>query len=356
MKKSVIIFSAITSVVIIIIAVTVFASYDPSVNISDTESVIDLSNSTDESNATKPNSFTGWIINRLGYTYIFNDRALQQFNGTTKTAQNYSKTLNSIRKSTNANRAFSIIVPTQVEFTDIPISVMAEDNFYCTSQKESIFTSIASYNNIIPINITNLLFSHKDEYLYFRTDYNWTADAAYYAYLAFCDAAEIKPISLENYEKLELNNYLGWFYTATESEILLDNSDTIVYYRTEAEYPCYITVEQNGHKTYLLKYYGTEITSEKGYDVFIGKEKPLYSFETRSKGGSLLVVGDTSVHAFLPFLMPHYSEIFFYNPNCFDEKEKYTLPKTNDILFLSYATNANNPTYCKKMEGLLNNE
>lgn len=358
MKQNKIVLAAVITAVIIILLITVAAAIhnnQPEDTLpSNSVSVDEYSEENSVLEQTEP--YRGWIINRLGYSYIYNDRALQQFNGTVRTAQKYSETLNKIEQYIRSEHVYSIIVPTQVEFLDIPAAVMAEDNFFCTSQAEAIFTSISAYEEITPINITELLSAHKDEYLYFRTDYNWTANAAYYAYVAFCDAAGITPIPLENYEKIELDSYLGWFYTATESKVLLDNSDTIVYYRTEAEYPCYITVEQNGHKTYVLKYYGTELSVDKGYDVFIGKEKAVCRFETRSNGGSLLVIGDTSVHAFLPFLMPHYSEIIFYNPLCFESDHIYTLPATDDVLFMSYATNANNMSYCEKMEGLINNE
>lgn len=297
-------------------------------------------------------SVHGWVINRMGYSYLYNDRALQQFNGTARTALRYAEVINKITDKLDVKKAYSIIVPTQVEFMDIPVSVMKEDNFFCTSQSEAIFAAATATDNITDIDITDLLYAHSDEYLYFRTDHNWTALGAYYAYTAFCDSASLNAVPLENYEKVELKNYLGWFYTATENKMLLDNADTIVYYRTEAEYPCYITVEENGHKTYTLKYYGTDISAEKGYDVFIGKEKPVCRFETRSKGGSLLIIGDSSVHAFLPFLMPHYSEIIFYNPSCFIEGESYSPPKTDEVLIMSYATNANNAAYCNKLEGI----
>ncbi len=358
MKQKKIIIAAVITVVLILLLIIVAAAIHNNQPEDTLPSDIDSKDDYSDENSVlaQPETYRGWIINRLGYSYIYNDRALQQFNGTVKTAQNYASKLNKLEQYISSERVYSIIVPTQVEFLDIPAAVMAEDNFFCTSQAEAIFTSISAYKDIIPINITELLSAHKNEYLYFRTDYNWTSNAAYYAYIAFCDAAGITSVPLENYEKIELDGYLGWFYTATGSKVLLDNRDTIVYYRTEAEYPCYITVEQDGHKTYTLKYYGTELSADKGYDIFIGKEKAVCRFETRAAGGSLLVIGDTSVHAFLPFLMHHYSEIIFYNPLCFESDDSYTLPNADDVLFMSYATNANSVSYCEKMEGLINNE
>lgn len=355
-RKTVIIELAFTAAAIILFSAVAAAIYNnqPKDSLPGQENSVESSSDTSVLENTPP--FTGWIINRMGYSYIYLDRALQQFNGTSKTALLYADTLNSLKQQIEGQRFYSIIVPTQAEYLDIPADVVAQDNFYCTSQTDAIYTSNSALINILSVNITELLAAHSNEYLYFRTDYNWTADAAYYAYIAYCDAAKIKPVSIESYEAIYLDNYLGWFYTATESEILLDNADTIVYYRTEAEYPCYITAEENGRKTHSLKYYGTDISAEKGYGVFIGNEKAYIRFETRSEGGTLLIIGDSSVHAFLPFLMPHYSEITFYNPNCFDPEEEYVLPAADDVLFMSYATNANNASYCEKLEELFENE
>lgn len=352
-KKITLIASAITLVILIlIVSVTaLLQKEEPQVEFP-SEDTASKEISEVSTPVTDMSSVHGWVINRMGYSYLYKDRALQQFNGTTRTALRYAEVINKITDKLDIAKAYSIIVPTQVEFMDIPVSVMKEDNFYCTSQSEAIFTTASATDNITDINITDLLYAHSKEYLYFRTDYNWTALGAYYAYTVFCDSASLNAVPLENYEKVELKNYLGWFYTATKDKMLLDNADTIVYYRIEAEYPCYITVEEDGHKTYMLKYYGTDISAEKGYDVFIGKEKPVCRFETRSKGGSLLIIGDSSVHAFLPFLMPHYSEVIFYNPSCFEEGELYSLPQADEVLIMSYATNANNAAYCDKLEGI----
>lgn len=319
-------------------------------SVSDPENISE--NSVSESLFTE----RGWVINRLGYSYLYYDRALQQFNGTANTARRYAEAVNAITAETDAIDYFSIIVPTQTEFLDIPVSVMAEDNFYCNSQREAIYASSITMGETENINIYDILLSRCDEYLYFRTDYNWTALGAYYAYVAFCDAVDISPKSLDEYEAVELEGYLGWFYTATKSQMLLDNADTIVYYRIENEYPCYITTEENGYRTHTLKYRGTSLSADDGYSVFIGDEKPYYKFETRAKGPAIAIIGDTSAHAFIPFLFPHYSEIVFYNLAFVDETDAEIDINADTVLFMAYATNANSSYYCENLERLLNNE
>ena len=293
----------------------------------------------------------GWVINSLGYSYLYYDRALLQFNGTAYTGQRYADVLNRFAAKINCTQVFSITVPTQAEYLDIPIAVMAEDNFYCNSQKEAVFASSLAMNTVKNIDIYDILYAHKDEYIYFRTDYNWTALGAYYAYTDYCKAANLQAVPLENYEAVELENYLGWFYTATKSQMLLDNADTIVYYRIEKEHPCYITTYEDGYKTHTLKYIGTELSAASGYNVFVGEEKPVYKLETRSKGGTLAIIGDTSAHAFIPFLLPHYKEIYLYNPNMRESTDEIDI-NADTVLFLSYATNANSTVFCENIERL----
>ena len=108
----------------------------------------------------------GWVINSLGYSYLYYDRALQQFNGTVYTGQRYADVLNSFAEKTDCTKIFSITVPTQAEYLDIPIAVMAEDNFYCNSQKEAVFASSLAMDKVKNIDIYDVLYAHKDEYIY----------------------------------------------------------------------------------------------------------------------------------------------------------------------------------------------
>ncbi len=345
-KKLILGTSVFVAVTIMIFLVTAIATVD---NRKVQKSEISKGFPAQEVSITQKETYRGWIINNMGYSYIYEDRGLLQFNGTSRTALRYAETLNSLNERLRADNSFSIIVPTQAEYMNIPVSVMAEDNFFCTSQKEAVFVSADAYKDIVSIDVTELFGEHADEYLYFRTDYNWTSLGAYYAYNAFCDSVGITAVPLSAYEKIEFADYLGWFYTATNNQVLLDNADTLVYYRTEVEYPCYITTTENGHKTYTLKYTGTNIDGADGYDIFIGKTRPIYQFETRATGGSLLVIGDSSAHAFLPFLMAHYGEITFLNPSTFTE-ESYLVPKTDTVLYIGYATNVYAPEYCKNID------
>jgi hypothetical protein len=93
-------------------------------------------------------------------------------------------------------RVYNITVPVSSTFADIPREIYVNDNFY--NQSQSAFSStVASRLNttITSVKVVNILEEKydNDEYVYFRTDRNWTSLGAYYAYKQFCADAEIAP-------------------------------------------------------------------------------------------------------------------------------------------------------------------
>jgi len=57
-----------------------------------------------------------WVINNLGYTYIYGDIGLEQCSATTATLQRYADTVNSLSSSLPSGvKVYSITVPTHAE-------------------------------------------------------------------------------------------------------------------------------------------------------------------------------------------------------------------------------------------------
>lgn len=106
--------------------------------------------------------------------------------------ESYISTINKLKNAVGSANFYHMLVPTQVEFTDIPSNIKQEDNFYNLSQKtfiDAVAGALASGS--IDVNVYDRLKAayEAEEYLYFRTDINWTALAAYYAYTDFAAAA-----------------------------------------------------------------------------------------------------------------------------------------------------------------------
>ncbi|HBR30974.1 MAG TPA: hypothetical protein DD733_02710, partial [Clostridiales bacterium] len=265
-------------------------SFDES-SLQETSEVSDDTSESDE-------LFHGWVINNLGYTYIYGDTGYEQCSATGKTATRYAETLNSlVAKIPGGVDVYSILAPTSVEFAEIPYEVYKSDadNFINANQKNVI--SVINENldeRIKSINIYETLSSHKDEYLYFRTDINWTALAAYYAYSDFAAAAGFSPVRIDDFNKETYENFLGRFHTATNKDCLSKTPDFIDYYLTDKNNTCDLTVYKSGITYTSYSVSGNGVSgSANGYNVFLGMEAERYKITTGTSGGKLLVVSDT---------------------------------------------------------------
>ncbi len=65
------------------------------------------------------------------------------------------------------------------------------------------------------VNIYDALKSHRNEYLYFRTDHHWTALGAYCGYEQFAGLKEVEPVPIDRYAVKEFSGFLGAFYSDT---------------------------------------------------------------------------------------------------------------------------------------------
>ncbi len=299
----------------------------------------------------------GWVINPMGYTYIYYGAAYNQFNGTKTTATKYADALNTFM-STVSFPVYSIIAPTAVEFVEIPYDIKQSDDFYNSSQKNFISyvqagttaTSIDAYKSIAE--------NVKEQNLYFKTDKNWTADAAYLAYVAFCEQTGNIAVSKEAYEMGSYTGYLGNFYNATNSAKLKENADVVNYYKIDDVYPCSVTmyIGKLAYKDRALIY--TQLSNPTSYAnyAFLGDRGGSFTItsEKSATEKSLLVIGDSSAFAFVPYLVANYRNIYFVNAEAFDGKmSEYLAEKTVDeAVFLSYAYSASNQQYLTRLNNM----
>lgn len=325
---------------------------DTSIHDTSTSDISDDTSNTEE-------LFHGWVINNLGYTYIYGTAGYEQCSATGGSATRYADTLNALVASLPESvNVYSILAPTSVEFAEIPYNVYKSDadNFINANQSNVINVINEKLNSRIKaVNIYDTLSSHKEEYLYFRTDINWTALAAYYAYYDFATATGISPVSLNDFTKETYDGFLGRFYTATGKECLSDTPDSIEYYLTDKNNTCDLTVFKSGvtYTSYAVTGNGVSGSSN-GYNVFLGMEAERYTIKTGVSGKKILLVSDTSAAPFVPYLVSHYSEIHYVNPNYFNEDLAAYVSEQgiNEVLFLSYVTNANREFYTNVLKEL----
>lgn len=345
--------------------------------ISQTESSIPSDESTpDISNTTSVSDeiYTGWIINSMGYTFVYKDIGLQQFNGTSSQAARYAEAINKLAASLAGKaNVYSVLVPTHSEFiySSMPSSVKQESDFYCSSQKNFINNANSNITAATTVDIYDTLSANKDGYLYFNTDTNWTSLGAYYAYAELIKSLGGVPLSLDRCEQGSANSFLGQFYNAVSSgsddksirasNQLYANKDHVDYYKIPGYSDINLTVYSNGlaYKNYALV--GNAVSTSNAYSTFLGRTGERFEITTGNNNGkTLVVVGDSSVPPMLQFLANEYQTVHYLriNTETYDNYYSGKLAEfvaqcnADDVLIMTYCTSAATPTTTSSISGL----
>lgn len=319
--------------------------------------------------------YTGWIINSMGYTFVYENMGLQQFNGTSSQAARYAEAVEKLAASLAGKaNVYSMLVPTHVEFVrdSIPNSVKQSCDFYCSSQSNFISKVTENIKSATSVNIYDALSVNTDKYLYFNTDTNWTSLAAYYAYAEFIKSIGGTPVSLDQCKTGTVDSYLGQFFSAVSSDQSADairasdqlyaNKDYVDYYKIPDYDSVSVTLHNNGltYKSYALV--GNSVGTSNAYNTFLGRAGEHFEITTgNTNGKKLVVVGDGSVPPMLQFLANDYQTIHYLriNAEAYDNYYSGKLAEfiaqygADDVLIATYCTNAATPTAAASISGLL---
>lgn len=328
----------------------------------------------DTSSETPTEPYTGWIINSMGYTFVYENMGLQQFNGTTSQAKRYAEAVEKLAASVSGSaNVYSMLVPTHIEFMydSIPASVKKGCDFYCSSQNKFINKAAETFKNAVSVNVYDALTVNGDKYLYFNTDTNWTSLGAYYAYAEFIKSMGGTPVSLDKCEQGSVNSFLGQFYSAVSSgsdenssrasDQLYANRDYVDYYKVPGYDDIKVVLHNNGLTYNNYGLVGNSVGTSNAYSTFLGRAGEHFEITTSNKNGkTLVVVGDSSVPPMLQFLANDYQTIHYLriNTEAYDNyysgklSEFISSHKADDVLIATYCTNAATPTTASSISGL----
>ncbi len=306
--------------------------------------------------------FHGWIINNMGYTYLYYGVGVEQFNYSNKTLGKYTDSIAAIAEKLPAGtNLFCMPIPTHIGFLYGQISneIKNQDNFFNSYQEafiDDVASSLSGKMNVVDVFAPFSENYNRGTALYFNTDLNWTSDAAYIAYKEFCAASGNAAITIEAYESKELQGFLGSFYKATFSEHLENNADVFRYYRNADTDACKVTVYRNGSSSTKYNLAANDLNSTSAaYSVYLGTTAPYFTIKSPcSSGKKLLIVGDGSVAAMLPYLIANYSEIHYIDAAYYNEDLSALIAENQftDALFMTYATNAVKGDYPAHLEAM----
>lgn len=298
-----------------------------------------------ESSEPQQEPYHGWIINSYGYTYVYGDVGFEQFNYKNTALDRYVNGLNTLASSIPEDcRFFNMIAPVQASFYDIPREIYTADNFYNASQKAFVSTVESKLaQNIQDIPLIGKIERRFDdgEYMFFRTDKNWTAHAAYDAYSEYCEKSSFSALSKGSFTTRAYDSFLGNFYTATSMAAMRDNPDVLDYFYPYAGVECSLTAFRDGRVYTDMRLSGNGDTNDL-WKLYLGTEADYYRIDSTAKGGTLVAVGDSSILPMLPFLTSHYSKIYFLNTLQFSGSIADFVSESNadDLLTICYSTSA----------------
>ena len=317
----------------------------------------------DESIASESEFEHGWVINEFGYTYVYNGCGYEQFNYKQSALNRYVGAINKIVSLLPESvSVYNITVPVCSTFVEIPREIYVNDNFY--NQSQSAFSSTVASKldkRITSVKLVNILEEKYDnnEYVYFRTDRNWTPLGAYYAYKQFCADAEIAPYSIDSFAKTDDINFLGSFYVSTENKEIERNIDTIICHSTLPSVKTTLTIYDKGMVYTDYSLCNNKVNELTAYNIFLGRDASRYEVSTTTEGKKLLIIGDTSVHPMISYLTSHYSRIDYISPEKYESSITDYLSdhSYDDCIIMCYTTNAVSGTFIPsliKMSGETN--
>lgn len=210
---------------------------------------------------------------------------------------------------------------------------------------DQVQSAVSDYNFI---DARDVLSSHADQYIYYKTDHHWTSDGAYYAYEKWCEDTGHEAAPLDTLEKtVESDKFRGSLY----SKILDAGSayDEIWTYGPKDGAPfgsenCLVTMDEKDE-------------TDSVYDRSKLKEKDKYAFffggnygevhvqnqaaDEENKGRNVLVIKDSFANSFAPFLTQNYENIYMIDLRYYNGDLKAYLQEHDitDVLVLYNISN-----------------
>ena len=310
-----------------------------------------------EENPLLPEMEDGDELN-VGYWLVVDGKAVQLFKFKKEDFDYYALVLNEYRERLGKDvEIYSLIAPSNSEFVQLRRYEGVTD-----SQNQALqYLNGRLKPGVQSVNVYDVLKDHTDEYIYFRTDHHWTALGAYYGYCALMESRGERPIPLGQYRQVDLEGFLGSSYSKTLDKSLRENPDTISVYMpfTEHEFTVYYGEEGKKSAVIDLEYAESEIDK---YLVFISSGGGTWSvIKTDVRNGRrILVVKDSFGNALVPFLLPHYEEIYIVDSRFYSSAatgknilEFVEDNRINEVLFLNYMENVNWRQFMEGVQALM---
>lgn len=271
---------------------------------------------------TEPEPTIPPLISQSGTYYVYpsgivqvDNAAFEPYGYSVSTAKVYARMVSTVadRLAGNVN-VYCMPIPTALSIT-LPDDIRPRYEKSCDQglQIDEIFTFMSS--NVLGVNCHQNLMEHRDEYLYFRTDYHWNGPAGYYAYESFCDATGVRPYTMEEREVTYFDGFLGSLYYSytNRNPALFATPDTVIAYHPVSKSATMFYVDGGGNRhDYPIIQDVSSWQSNSKYLCYAAADQPYAEFHNPevTDGSVLVLVKESYGNVLLSYLVDHYSTIY----------------------------------------------
>lgn len=218
------------------------------------------------------------------------------------------------------------------------VTVLADklpENAPVRDQLADIYHIATNVTGARVIDVTQMLKTHSDEYLFYRTDHHWTSLAAYYAFQVIGPELKIKVPALEEYTVYPVSTtFEGTLSSKSGSHSARDTVEIMVP-KSGIEY--YVTYNNDNNTNICSLYNRAALDVKDHYTVFFGGNYSRVDITTTANTErNLLIFKDSYANCMVQFLYPYFDHITMIDPRYYYDNVEHVITGNSitDVLFL----------------------
>ena len=251
---------------------------------------------------------------KMGGSYVVDDAAYENYKYDENSVTNYTGILNKVAQQLDDSINFYFLpIPTAIGIVlpDDIAPIMGDDYQDQHQRMGLIFDKLD--DSIKTVDCFDNLMKHRDEYLYFRTDYHWNGKAAYYAYEIWCKEKGETPYTLDQRKLSTFDGFWGGLYSGDCKKDPALRGDTVEAYHPYGENISMVFTDRKGNEVpWNIIYDVSSWNAGLKYNTFAGGDNPItvYKNPNVTDGSVGVVVKDSFGNALMPYMVDHYSTLY----------------------------------------------
>lgn len=257
-------------------------------------------------------NINGEISNNI---LVYQHRGIMLYGGSYDNGDIYAESLNAFKRDLPNVNVYSMVCPTPVSYY-----LPSKYSDMTASEKDNIDHINEQLKDVKPVDAWTALYNHKDEKIFQNTDHHWSHLGAFYAAEEFARVADVPFATIDKYDKVEKEGYVGTLYGFTQDSDLKDNPEQFIYYIPKAEYTTeFFTPDLSEQWDGSLIVNIDSIDTGSWYCVFIGTDDCVAHVKTKVKNGrKLAVVKDSYGNALIPWFTSSFEDIYVVDMRYFE--------------------------------------